>query len=348
MRSRKVLIVSDAWEPQVNGVVSTLKKTIEPLERWGDCVVTITPEDFNLRIPLPSYPEIKIALNVWSVGTMIQRHDPDAIHIATEGPIGLAARNFCTGHKIPFTTSYHTKFPEYVNKRWPLIPLEWGYKFVRWFHRDSERILVTTPSMQEELIANGFDNNIVVWNRGADLELFHPGWIDLQLNSKPLSSRPLRLVYVGRVSVEKNIEAFLDTIVPNYPNTEKYVVGDGPQKAELEAQYPGVSFLGMLKGEKLAWWYANADVMVFPSVTDTFGIVMIEANACGTPVAAFPVTGPKDFIIEGVNGSMDSCLGTAIQHALECDRGACRKHVEQYHTWEKATRTFSNALVNVR
>jgi glycosyltransferase involved in cell wall biosynthesis len=267
----------------------------------------------------------------------ITRIAPDAIHIATEGPIGLAARNFCVAHRIPFTSSYHTKFPEYVNKRFPWIRTEWVYNFVRWFHRESTNVLVTNEEMKRELTDHGFKNKITVWGRGTDLALFKP-----RPTNDAVTALKRTVLYVGRVSVEKNIEAFLDVV---RDSEHAVVVGHGPMLDKLRKKYPNVEFVGKKVGEELAGYFQDADVFVFPSKTDTFGIVMIEANACGTPVAAFPVTGPNDYVIEGVNGALDKDLRAAIDRAYACSRAACVQHVEDNYTWRKSAEIFEAALV---
>ena len=306
----KLLLVTDAWEPQTNGVVTTLKHARLGLARLGIDTSVIHPGLFK-TLPVPSYPEIRIAIDPWRVGRMIEAERPDTIHIATEGPLGLAARRYVVRRGIPFSTSLHTKFPEYVAARTGL-PLSIGYKFLRWFHRPSVATLVTTNSLRKELEARGLER-LVVWGRGVDTEQFAP-------RRRRTRSKP-RLLYVGRVAVEKNLEAFLELPC----DAAKVVVGDGPARTALEARYPNVEWAGYRYGAELADYYANADVFVFPSRTDTFGLVMLEAMACGTPVAAFPVTGPIDVVIEGVNGALDPDLGRATSRALTIDRKQCRR-----------------------
>ena len=336
----KILIVTDSWHPLVNGVVFTLENTAKTLELWGHEVVFIHPSLPEFKtFPLIGYPEIRLAWNVWKVGGMIQQIKPDAIHIATEGTLGLAARTFCYRKKLPITSSYHTKTPEYIKHRLPWFPLSWGYRFMRWLHRDSRTVLVTTDSMRQELDAWTLHKNLVVWSRGADLELFHPS---LRWN-KPADS-PRNLVYVGRVSIEKNLESFLDLDIPN---TRKIIVGDGPDRNRLEAAYPDALFTGYKHGETLARAYADGDVFVFPSKTDTFGIVMIEANACGTPVAAYPVTGPKDFVVNGKNGYLNDDLQTAIEQCFTLNREDVRQYAEERYSWESSAKTFFDVLVPI-
>jgi glycosyltransferase involved in cell wall biosynthesis len=314
----KLLVVTDAWRPQTNGVVTTLENVIARVERAGHVVDVIEPGRFR-TLPLPSYPEIRVAVNPWTLGRLIDEAQPDGVHIATEGPLGLAARRYLKRRRIAFTTSLHTKFPEYVHARVG-VPLSLGYAFLRRFHGDAACTLVTTESHRVELAARGFER-LVVWGRGVDTERFRP---------RPRRPREVpRLLYVGRVAVEKNLEAFLALDVPGC----KVVVGDGPARAALEARYPDVEWLGFRHGDALVECYADADVFVFPSRTDTFGLVMLEAMACGTPVAAFPVTGPIDVVVEGVNGSLDRDLATAIDRALAVDRASCRAFALR-HSWD--------------
>jgi glycosyltransferase involved in cell wall biosynthesis len=314
----KLLLVTDAWRPQTNGVVTTLESVVTRLERAGHSVDLIEPGCFR-TVPLPSYPEIRIAIDPWRIGRHIERAHADSIHIATEGPLGLAARRYVVRRGIPFTTSLHTKFPEYVQARLG-VPVGIGYALLRRFHRRSRCTLVTTESHRSELAAHGFEG-LQVWGRGVDTDRFRP---------RPRTVRLVpRLLYVGRVAVEKNLEAFLSLDVPG----EKVVVGDGPARKALEAAHPHVAWLGIRHGEALVECYADADVFVFPSRTDTFGLVMLEANACGTPVAAFPVTGPIDVVQEGVNGALDVDLAAAVRRALTVDRASCRAVAER-HGWD--------------
>jgi glycosyltransferase involved in cell wall biosynthesis len=322
-----LVIVTDAWAPQVNGVVRTLQRTTMELERLGHRVDVISPDQFR-TIPCPTYPEIRLALSpARKLGRTLDAAKPDAIHIATEGPLGRAARAWCLTRRLPFTTAYHTRFPEYVAARFA-IPLAWTYAVVRRFHAPAARVMVATQSIERELIQRGFAN-LSRWSRGVDLELFRPD----QQAALHLP-RPIHL-YVGRVAVEKNIGAFLALKLPG----SKVVIGDGPQLAALKAHHPGVHFLGAKFGADLARHVAAADVFVFPSLTDTFGLVMLEAMACGLPVAAFPVAGPKDVVREGEVGALDWDLGKAIERAIALPRAACRLHAESF-SWEAATRQF--------
>lgn len=332
MSSTSLAIVTDTWTPQVNGVVKTLQKTRDALEQSGYQVTMLTPADHR-TIPCPSYPEIRLALRA---GPAIRRQlvalAPDHIHIATEGPLGLAARRYCLDNGLAFTTSYHTQFPEYVRKRLP-VPLELSYAFVRRFHRAAAQTMVATPS-QQRLLEQWHFGNIVRWSRGVDTDLFTPEQrVELDVE------RPL-FTYTGRVAVEKNIEAFLKLDLPG----TKCVIGDGPALDELRARHPDVMFTGYKFGTDLAGHIAAADVFVFPSRTDTFGLVMLEAMACGVPVAAFPVTGPVDVVRQAETGFLDQDLRKAALQALELNRDRCRSEALK-HTWQAASRQFMNNLV---
>ncbi|MFM7349182.1 MAG: glycosyltransferase family 4 protein [Erythrobacter sp.] len=333
-RPASIAIVTDAWHPQTNGVVRTLATTCAVLRRWGHQVTVISPDQF-VAIPAPTYPEIRLALTApGAVGRQLARIAPDAVHIATEGPLGLAARNHCVRRRVPFTTAYHTQFPDYLARRTGL-PAGAFWPFIRWFHRPAEAVMVATDTIREQLRQQGL-TRLTPWSRGVDLACFSPH------APPPPEFAGLRgplLLYVGRVAVEKNIEAFL---AAPYPGT-KVVVGDGPARASLEAKFPDALFLGKRTGRELAGCYAGADVFVFPSRTDTFGLVMIEALACGTPVAAFPVPGPLDILTDAV-GAMSEDLARAIDAARYCDRAACAAHGASY-SWESATRQFLAGLV---
>ncbi len=336
----KILLVTDAWTPQMNGVVRTLSKTVEECEKAGHRVEIIAPSDGFLTMPLPTYPDIKIALFPRrEVERRLVMFGPDAVHIATEGPLGWAARALCLKWGMPFTTSYHTKFPEYVHARFKFIPLSWGYKFVRSFHNASGRIMVTTPSMRSFLKSKGF-HNLAVWTRGVDLEQFRP---DLRFkDGEDVYAALPRPVFanIGRVAVEKNIEAFLELDLPG----SKVVVGDGPALAGLKKKYAGRAiFTGAKFGEELARHYADADVMVFPSLTDTFGLVIIEAMATGTPVAGFPVSGPVDIIPGSNAGVVDEDLRKAAMACLDLDRKTVAAHAGNY-SWEKVAEEFVSLL----
>jgi len=306
----RILIVSDAWSPQVNGVVTSLQSLMGELRELGHEVRLLSPADFHSR-PCPTYPEIPLVWDLWRVGPAIRDFRPDCVHLATEGPLGWAARRWLMKRGMAFSSAIHTRFPEYVHTRWPWLPLSWGYALLRIFHRPSRAVLVTTPRLRDEFQQWRLPR-LALWRKGVDTRLFHP---------QPDRSRPERPVflYVGRVAPEKNLEAFLALELPG----EKRVVGDGPQRSELEARYPDADFLGYRHGRALAEAYAEASVLVFPSRTDTYGLVMLEALACGTPVAAFPVPGPLDVVEAGASGVLDEDLARACLAALELDRARC-------------------------
>lgn len=327
----RILIVTDAWLPQINGVVRTFSATVKHLEDMGHYVRLITPDQFR-TVPCPTYPSIRLAvLPGRRVARTISEFNPHAIHIATEGPLGLAARNVCVRRQLPFTTSYATKFPEYIHAR-VRLPLAAGYAAMRWFHKPSRAVMVATASLQRELEQHGF-KNLVRWTRGVDTDLFRPR--DKSFLNDP---RPI-LLYAGRVAVEKNIEAFLALPTPG----TKYVVGDGPQCAALQQKFPHVRFVGMKHGEELARYYAAADVFVFPSRTDTFGLVMLEALACGVPVAAYPVTGPLDVINGSGAGVLNEDLALAVQQALSIPPERCREFALRF-SWRHVAELFLQNL----
>ncbi len=339
LRPMRIMLASDAWEPQVNGVVRTLTRVVSELEAMGHTVEVIHPGQFK-TFPLPTYAEIKVAIGVYEpVQERFKAFEPEAVHIATEGPIGLAARRICVEWKLPFTTSYHTRFPEYVSARLPL-PLAAGYAYMKWFHKPSGRLMVATPTMREELSRHGF-RNISAWSRGVDTEQFHPrreGEPDIFEGL----ARPIFL-NVGRVAVEKNIEAFVALDLPG----TKVVVGPGPQLDELKARYPDVVFRGPKSGAELAAHYACADVFVFPSLTDTFGLVILEAMAAGTPVAAYPAPGPIDLIpgsaagvlaLTATEGLREACI-----QALDLDRTRVRAFAETF-SWRACAEDFVKNL----
>ncbi len=338
-RPMRILLATDAWEPQVNGVVRTLTRVVAELRGMGHSVEVISPDQFK-TFPLPTYPEIKVAIGVYEpVQERFKAFEPEAIHIATEGPIGLAARRICVEWKLPFTTSYHTRFPEYVSARLPL-PLAAGYAYMKWFHKPSGRLMVATPTMRDELEQHGF-RNISAWSRGVDTEVFgarRKGDADVFEGL----ARPVFL-YVGRVAVEKNIEAFLGLDLPG----TKVIVGPGPQKEELQSKYRDAKFVGSKSGEELSAHYACADVFVFPSLTDTFGLVILEAMSAGTPVAAYPAPGPID-IIPGsqagvLAGSATEGLREACLDALKLDRKRVRAFAETF-SWRACAEDFVRNL----
>ena len=326
-----ITIVTDAWLPQVNGVVRTLRRTIEELAILGHRIEVIAPDGFR-TVPCPTYPEIRLALLPGrEVARRLRTSAPDAVHISTEGPLGLAARGACLREGLAFTTAYHTRFPEYVRARAPL-PLSAGYAAMRWFHGPAARTLVPTPSMLRTLEDRGL-GNLALWGRGVDTETFRPRGKDFLDLPRPV------WLYFGRVSVEKGVEEFLRLDLPG----SKLVVGDGPAAGMLQRRYPGATFAGYRHGEELASFIAASDVFVFPSRTDTFGLVLLEAMACGIPVAAYPVTGPLDVVRHGVTGMLDEDLAVAALGALELDAADCRAHAMR-HSWAAATRQFVAAL----
>ena len=334
----KILLVTDAWHPQVNGVVRTLDKTVTQLKGRGHDVQVIAPSDGYFTLPLPTYPDIRLAPFAYNdVKRRMMAFEPEAIHIATEGPLGQMAKFLCHKWAIPFTTSYHTKFPEYIKARIPFIPLSWTYRFVRGFHNAGGRTMVTTPSMVDFLKARGF-TQLAAWARGVDTTLFN---LDKKNAPKDVYTglpRPI-WVNVGRVAVEKNLKAFLDLDLPG----SKVIVGDGPQLAELKRNYPDVRFTGAKFETELARHFADADVFVFPSKTDTFGLVIIEAMASGLPVAAYPVSGPIDIIPGSNAGVVDENLEHACLQAMKLDSKDTIAHAKSY-SWEAVTDVFFELL----
>jgi glycosyltransferase involved in cell wall biosynthesis len=326
----RILIVSDAWKPQVNGVVRTLEWLVAEAPGFGVEIIILTPDLFR-SIPMPTYPEIRLSLTGAStIAALIDEINPDAIHIATEGPLGFFTRLYCLERKRPFTTCYHTRFPEYLAARYP-IPKMASYALLRQFHNAAAATLVATNSLKTELTSHGF-SKLKTWRRGIDLTLFNQGQsINLGV------SGPVFL-YVGRIAIEKNIEAFLKLDLPG----TKIVVGEGPARLELQAKFPKICFLGVKSGQDLASIYASADVFVFPSRTDTFGLVMLEALAAGTPVAAFPVSGPME-VLEGSRcGIMSEDLRLAALMALEIPREACKAFASRHSIRDSAADFFSH------
>ncbi|MCS6978340.1 MAG: glycosyltransferase family 1 protein [Gemmatales bacterium] len=328
----RICLVTDTWEPEINGVVRTLKNTREILGAWGHDVTVIHPDMFPW-VRVPFYPDVRMALT-WSDSLAEPLSQADCVHLATEGPLGLAARQWLLRNRRPFTSSYHTDLPAYLWK-YLLIPPRFTYRLLRFFHSRSRKVLVSTASLAWRLAKWGF-RNLARWGRGVDTKLFRPKDGPRQPRQRPLA------IYVGRVAVEKNIEAFLTLDRP----VDKLVVGDGPQRPELQRRFPNIPFLGAKHGADLAALYGEADVLVFPSRTDTFGIVMLEALACGTPVAAYPVPGPLDVLGQNREiGALDEDLGKAVDHCLErANRAACRAFALE-HSWEKCTEQFLNHLV---
>jgi glycosyltransferase involved in cell wall biosynthesis len=343
----KITFVTDAWAPQINGVVRTLQETIAGIVARGHEVQRISPDQFR-SLPCPTYPEIRLALTLATpVGRRIADFGPDHIHISTEGPLGLAARRWCLKHHMPFTTAFHTRFADYAAARTHLSP-ELFWRFLRWFHRPSSNILAATPRLMQELHQHGL-TQARLWSRGVDTMMFRPDHVP----NPALAHVPGPiLLNVGRVAVEKNLEAFLRADVPG----TKVIVGDGPARPALQKQFPEAVFLGALSGAALAATYRRADVFVFPSLTDTFGLVMLEALACGTPVAAFSVHGPLDVIGTGRGvlnhwttpiGCAHDDLALAIMSALHCDRAAARAYASHF-SWRASVDQFLAALVPIR
>lgn len=322
----RILIVSDAWLPQVNGVVTSLQALVGELRGMGHQVKLLSPQDFRSR-PCPTYPEIPLVWDLWRVGPAIRDFQPDCVHLATEGPLGWAARRWLGKRGLAFSSAIHTRFPEYINSRWSWLPLRWGYAYLRAFHRPSRAVLVTTERLRQEFAGWGLQR-LALWRKGVDTRLFHPP------AQAPDTLQPVFL-YVGRIAPEKNLEAFLALELPG----EMQVVGDGPQREALQARYPQVKFLGYRHGADLARAYRQASVLVFPSRTDTYGLVMLEALACGTPVAAFPVPGPLDVLQAGVNGVMAENLGEACLAALQLNRTHCAELARQ-QSWRVSALQF--------
>ncbi len=323
--------MTDAGEPQVNGVVRTLKSTARELGAMGHEVRFLTPLEFR-TLPCPTYPEIRLSLFAQGgVNRKIRDFDPDVLHIATEGPLGMAARRFARRNDFPFTTAYHTRFPEYVHAR-SRLPLSWSYAWLRRFHGAGKAVMAPTQMVVDDLKAKGFQN-VRLWSRGVDIDIFHPQ------PSKRLDSLPPIYLYVGRVAIEKNVEAFLELDLPG----SKWVVGTGPAIEGIKARYPDVNYLGLLDRQELARVYAAADVFVFPSRTDTFGLVLLESMACGLPVAAYPVTGPRDVIGDSKAGVLRGDLRTACLEAVKLRREDAIARARQF-TWRAATEQFFDNL----
>jgi 1,2-diacylglycerol 3-alpha-glucosyltransferase/glucuronosyltransferase len=334
----RLALVTDAWRPQTNGVVNTLSRVVAHLEAQGTRVRVFAP-DTHPTIPLPSYPEIRLARDPWRVVERIEEFDPDAVHLATEGPLGLSARCWLGRRRLSFTTSFHTRFPEYLRARLP-VPLAWGYLLERWFHGGARHTLVGTASLIRELQRRRVGRQLVHWPRGVDAEVFHPRHRRLDVYSR--LDRPIWL-HVGRVAVEKNIDAFLRLRLPG----TKVVVGDGPERAELQRRFPGALWRGARFGEDLAAHFASADCFVFPSRSETFGNVLLEAMASGLPVAAVPATGPIDLIRDGVEGALSDDLQGACLRALGCSGEAARTTALR-HDWPASHERFRAHLVPLR
>lgn len=333
-RKRRLALVTDAWRPQTNGVVNTLSRLVAHLETSGMDVKVISPEGHR-TLPFPSYPEVRVACTPWRAASTLQEFRPDAVHIATEGPIGIWIRRFMVRRNLAFTTSFHTRFPEYLSARLP-VPLEWGYRIERWFHGKADRTLVGTETMIRELKARRVGNQLIHWPRGVDTDLFRP---DRRREDLYPFKGPIWL-YVGRVAVEKSLPDFLALPLPG----TKVVVGDGPMRAELQARFPEVVWLGYRFDEELAAHYASADCFVFPSRTETFGNVILEAMASGLPVAALPSPGPSDLIRNGDNGVVAPELFEACLRARSCSRVLARATALRY-SWAASHELFRSQLV---
>lgn len=328
----RLLIATDAWAPQVNGVVRCFEATISELSRRGVTVDLVSPDQFR-TVAMPSYPEIRLAMvSRKKLTERLRAGHYDAVHVATEGPIGWAVRGVCQKLGLAFTTSYHTQFPEYVRARVP-VPVRWSYSLLKRFHGAGAAMMVATPTMMRELAAKGF-RRLAMWSFGVDTELFRPGYAKVLDLPGPI------FITVARLAVEKNLDAFLSLDLPG----SKVVVGDGPARAELEARYPDVTFTGFKAGAELAALYTSADVFVFPSLTDTFGLVLLEAAACGLPIAAFPVQGPRDVIGNEPVGILSEDLRAAALQALTIPRENCRIFALK-HSWSAATDAFLAGLV---
>jgi len=328
----RVSLITDAWRPQINGVVTALESTVAELAAMGHEVDPITPAG-SPSVPLPTYREIRLATDARrKVRHRLEAFAPDAVHIATEGPLGLAARWYCGRARIPFTTSFHTRFPEYVRQRLPFVPLSWGYAFMRWFHGGAERTMVTNDPLRAELAAWGLED-LVLWPRGVDAEHFRP------VGRGELGVRRPVFLYLGRVAVEKSVADFLALDLPG----TKVVVGDGPARPRLEAAHPEAVFTGYRTGEALVRALSDADVFVFPSRTDSLGLVLLEALACGVPVAAYPVTGPEHIVEHGVTGYLAEDLEGAARAALGLDPAECRAAALR-RSWRECTEAFLGHL----
>jgi len=327
---KTILVITDIIDGQVNGVATTFENLKMLAGKDNFKIEFINPHCFY-NFSAPRYPEVKLSIPL-GIGKKIKDINPDYVHIATEGPIGLAAKLWLDKHKWKYNTSYHTKFPEFIERIYH-VPEKYTYSYLRWFHKHSGVVLTTTQTMVEELKENGFTGNIRPWTRGVDTKIFYPR----------TKTSGLTLINVGRVSKEKGLDDFCSLA---YPNAKKIVVGDGPYRKELESKYPNVEFVGVKRGNELAEYYANSDVFVFPSREDTFGIVMIESMACGVPVAAYNVTGPKDVIDQNETGFMDNSLSVAIDHCLELNRTNVYEKSKKW-SWENCWEIFKNNLVPI-
>lgn len=334
----KIMIITDAWEPQINGVVTTISSTKKELEKLGYDVEIISHQNPIFKtFPAPRYPEVRLVSNPWRIKELIK---PEYfVHVSTEGPLGILGSYYLNKYKIKYTSSYHTKTPEFLNSLWK-IPKTIGYSFMKMHHKNSDAVLVTTQEMKNDLEKRNFHSNMVVWNRGVDSELFHPKH---RHNMTDYTDKKI-LLYVGRVSKEKNMEEFFKL---NIPGTIKIVVGDGPDKDRYEKLYTDTIFVGFKTGRYLAESYASADVFVFPSLWDTFGLVQIEAASCGTPIATFDNSiSSKDIIKNGVNGYALRNLSEAVKKCLSIDRSMVREHTIQNFSWNSCTKTFADVVTH--
>jgi glycosyltransferase involved in cell wall biosynthesis len=340
MALKRLALVTDAWLPQTNGVALTLAKVVKHLESEGVEVLVVAPDpQHHKTVALPSYPEIKLAIDPWKAVDRIRAFDPEAVHIATEGSLGFWINGWMRRRGLRFTTSFHTRYPEYLSARYP-VPVEWGYKLVRWFHGVADHTLVSTHSIVRDLEQRRVGKKLVYWPRGVDTQLFHPARRSSECYAG--LKGPIWL-YVGRVAVEKSIEDFLKLPLEG----TKVVVGDGPARADLQKQFPGVVFRGYRYREDLATHYASADYFVFPSRTDTFGNVLLEALAAGLPIASVPSPGPDDLLTEGVNGAVDDNLLAACQRVVHCPRERARAVADGY-TFRASHELFRTNLVPLR
>lgn len=331
----KIALITDAWGPkQVNGVVTTLTNLVGQLEKEGHDILVINPNDFK-TIPLPFYPEIELAINPWRAITLLKEFKPEYIHIATEGPLGLTVAKYCRRNKIKYTSSYHTEWVSFVKSFLPIVPKFIIQNIVGVIHKYSSSILVTNNEMKASLEKIGY-KNLIVWTRGVDRDIFNPSRRKLLFSSNPI------YLNVGRISPEKNLPDFFNMEIPG----KKVVVGDGPLLETYKLIYPEVEFVGIKHGVELAEYFASADVFVFPSKSDTFGVVMLEALASGIPVAAYPVTGPNEIVENGVNGFLSNDLSEAATKCLTLNSKKCLESSEKW-TWENTAKIFKDNLVNI-
>ena len=334
----RIAIATDAWHPQPNGVVRVVGTVADRLRRQGHELLVISPDRFR-TMPCPTYAELRLAfLPGRLAAALLEGFEPEAIHIATEGPIGSAARAYCLARGLPFTTAYHSKFPEFINARTGL-PLSWLYAWIRRFHAPSNAVMVPSPNVRDELAARRFAG-LRLWSHGVDTDVFAPaekGYLDGRGLKRPI------FMYVGRVTIDKNLPAFLDLHLPG----SKVIVGSGPARESLMKRYPAVPFLVAEGDAELARYFNAPDVFVFPSLTDTFGLVMLEAVACGVPVAAFPVTGPRDVLAGSEAGCLDADLGRAALTALSISPDVCRAHALKF-SWDRVVEEFLSYLAPIR